>query len=263
MERPAEIDALLALSTEVLYAAFARRRREHSPGERVSDRILRDPKDRVESAAEAAASAVPGAAAECIDLGEELAFACLADTMFNSSRIKELERALRIAVAKVPGGTVATDGAAELAAPVQDDGEKVCNKAPKAAVESTTRTKEETWELIAAHLYHHHGVYQGSLDSAEPLSLTDLCEAISVKNGKIVKKGKIVSGWFKEYFGGHAEYAACCNRNHYKVASTLARLQGETLSPEAYTAAPPSDDGDDDFEPVVHSGSYSYGARED
>lgn len=257
MERPAEIDALLALSTEVLYAAFARRRREDAPGERVSDRILRDPKDRVESVAEAAASAVPGAAAECIDLGDELAFACLADTMFNSSRIKELERALRIAVAKVPGGIVATGLAAELAAPVQDDGEKVRNKAPKAAVKSTTRTKEETWELIAAHLYHHHGVYQGSLDNAEPLSLTDLCEGISVK------KGKIVSGWFKEYFGGHAEYAACCNRNHYKVASTLARLQGETLSPEAYTASPPSDDGDDDFEPVVHSGSYSYGARED
>lgn len=131
---------------------------------------------------------------------------------------------------------------------------------------SPTRTKAETWKLIAAYLFKHHAVVDGELSNKEPLKYKDLCTAIGTS------RGGAVTSWFQEYFSGqykgHREYERLCLRRPSAVASVLMRQQGETLSRAASNQRKSREDDrpfdvEDTRDEEPHRNYYSYGGDDD
>lgn len=111
--------------------------------------------------------------------------------------------------------------------------------AAKREAAPVTRTKAETWKLVAAYLFYAHEVDNLKLGKIDPVKFGDLCDALKIS------RGGAASSWFKEHFGSHKEYTRLCVRNPDKVAILLSGLQGETLSVEESTSRGSREDGPD------------------
>lgn len=114
---------------------------------------------------------------------------------------------------------------------------------PEAA--PVTRTKAQTWKLVAAYLFHTHHVDNRRLGKADPVRVVDLCEALGIS------RGAAVSSWFKKHFGSHRQYCQLCLRRPEAVAIVLSDQQGETLSREKSTSRGSREDsaGLDELDP--------------
>ncbi len=100
----------------------------------------------------------------------------------------------------------------------------------------STSAGEARAKVIAA-FTKHHDYYGGRCWNYDPIGCTALARAADVAKST-------ATGWFKEKFGGHFEYAAMCRRNKGKVDVIVKAANGD-FSAHDYTGMVPAEVRDD------------------